>query len=345
MLFLPASILEKYGRPPSSTAHTEIEPETREERVARFGTTFGSSSSSKGKFQSSKKSADTTDFGDTTPQSGCPLPHNATPSKAHAEQSKIGSNFGTPTRPKHINVVSFPYTTTIYWNVHANNPIFDDDDDLQMTRRQILAPSALFWDHPVRYLPQLSEKNLYRTMMIDFIPQGSTYRDILGYIHGGTVESIQLFPPIGTSTKFMTARVVFVAEASAHGLYLRNQRHPIRIRGQQVRVWQILQPTYPRNPKLTKAISEGATRMLGIINISERAEHLLRTKLMPQKAAGFLIQEMETFDACPLFEFTTIAEAVKAANIVETDRDLGGTMAVFENDPCEGYIYAPEEAL
>ena len=231
--------------------------------------------------------------------------------------------------------------TTIRWAVHANNPIFDDEIECAMTMRQMIAGSQLFWEHPVRYLPKLSEKNLYRTIMIDHIPNGTSVQDVLSHIRGGMVESVQLLPAIGASTSFMTARIVFVYEAAAHGLRIRDSKHPIRINGSRVRVWPVLQPTYPRHPAVTEAICHGATRVLLILHISSTALKTLDYKLAPQRDAGFLVEERLSYDGYPVFEFTTIAEAVKAARIVETDPGLGGTAAAFDTDPCDEHNYTP----
>ena len=53
--------------------------------------------------------------------------------------------------------------------------------------------------------------------MIDFIPFGTPYADLLAEIRGGTIESIQMYGPIGCSTDFVTARVVFTHELGATG--------------------------------------------------------------------------------------------------------------------------------
>ena len=231
--------------------------------------------------------------------------------------------------------------TTIRWAIHVNNPIFDDDVDQMMTMRQTPAGSPLFWDHPVRYLPRISDKNLYRTIMIDNIPIGASVQDVLSHIRGGMLESIQLLPAIGTCTTFMTARIVFVYEAAAHGLRIRDLNSPIHIKGSRVRVWPVLQPTYPRHPAVTEVIRQGATRILLILHISSAALQILKYKLATQRDAGFLVEERLSYDNYPVFEFTSIAEAVKAARIVETDPSLGGTAAAFDTDPCDEHDYTP----
>lgn len=68
-------------------------------------------------------------------------------------------------------------------------------------------------------VPKVTAPNIYRTVMIDFIPIGAKYSDILAHIRGGALESIQLYGPVGSATNFVTARVVFTHELGATTLY------------------------------------------------------------------------------------------------------------------------------
>lgn len=61
--------------------------------------------------------------------------------------------------------------------------------------------------------------------MIDFIPFGTPYGDLLAQIRGGTLESVQMYGPIGNATDFVTARVIFTDETGATGLYAVSQEH------------------------------------------------------------------------------------------------------------------------
>lgn len=55
--------------------------------------------------------------------------------------------------------------------------------------------------------------------MIDFIPSGTPYSDVLQQIRGGNLELIQLYGPIGNVTDFVTARVIYTDENGATALY------------------------------------------------------------------------------------------------------------------------------
>jgi len=70
----------------------------------------------------------------------------------------------------------------------------------------------------------MTDKNIFRTVMIDFIPFGTPYCDVLAQTRGGTLESIQLYGPIGDATDFVTARVVYTEETGATKLYRVSKR-------------------------------------------------------------------------------------------------------------------------
>ena len=208
-------------------------------------------------------------------------------------------------RKRAVKIVNFPYNISIPWVINDHNPIFDDDQDAGAARQfnhLHFNANRTFWAHPVRYLPEVTEQNAYRTIMIDFIPLGSTYKDVLGSIRGGMLESIQLLPPLGRSTNFMTARVVFVYEAAARNMYMEDQHMGIFIRGQLVRVWQVLQPTYPRSVVLQEDIDAGYTRNLMIWEATENQNARLLTKLARQVQTGTLVDDWTSHDGKRVLE-------------------------------------------
>jgi hypothetical protein len=100
------------------------------------------------------------------------------------------------------------------------------------------------YEKQVRFLPNPTEKNLYRTVMIDYIPPGATYQDVLAHLRTGALESIQMFPPLRGCTDYLTARVVFTYELPAVSVIMQFEKrlregNPMRIRGEHVRIWQV----------------------------------------------------------------------------------------------------------
>lgn len=198
----------------------------------------------------------------------------------------------------------------------------------------------------------MADENIFRTVMIDFIPFGTPYCDVLAQIRGGTLESIQLYGPIGDATDFVTARIVYTDEIGATTLYQvsasplpttfkanafpkHGQDPGIKINGKPVRVWQILEPTYPKNKKLEEAIYINRHTRILIINApTDNIDALLKRKLRRQIEAGFVLDIGRTYDGVPIVEFTSIEEATKALDMFLEDRDFSGSDFDFDDDYC-----------
>lgn len=111
----------------------------------------------------------------------------------------------------------------------------------------------------------------------------------------------------------------------------------IRINGRPVRVWQVLEPTYPKNGDLEEAIYlNGHTRILIINAPMVEAKQVLKRKLRKQIEAGFIldISRSDDDDDTTIVEFTNIEEATKALERFLDDPDLAGADFGFDDDPC-----------
>ena len=235
-----------------------------------------------------------------------------------------------------LRTIALPYSTQIHWAVTANKPVFDNDRQRTTARSTSNGTSlSQFWQHPIRYLPSVAEKNLYRTVMIDFLPLDTKVQDVLEQIHTSALESIQVFPPIGNATDFNTARIVFHYELPARDLYLHAQHYGIEIKGRTARVWQVLQPTYPKNRQLDEDVFIHCyTRTLLIDKVAEQAFSLIQHKLRKQINMGFVVRIGETEDGIPLVEFTSVREATKAMRHLSLEKEFVGAVFDFENDYC-----------
>lgn len=186
--------------------------------------------------------------------------------------------------------------------------------------------------------------------MIDFIPFGTPYSDVLAEIRGGTIESVQLYGPIGCATDFVTARVVFTHELGAINLYKvgslaslyavanhiqRGQDPGINVNGKRVRVWQVLEPTYPKNKILEEDIHQnGHTRILIVNAPIDDIDQVLKRKLLPQITQGLVLDIGRSYDGVPIVEFTSIEEATKALHVLLDDREFAGSDFDFDEDYC-----------
>lgn len=144
--------------------------------------------------------------------------------------------------------------TNIKWAMSSLVPVFDNDEQKRWAQHNNISKGSYFWEHTVRFLPNPTEKNLYRTVMIDYIPTDATYEDVLAHLRTGALELIQIFPPLPGSTDYLTARVVFAYELPAVSMMMQFEKrlregNPIRIKGGHVRFWQVYvlpQGVFPR---------------------------------------------------------------------------------------------------
>jgi hypothetical protein len=230
-----------------------------------------------------------------------------------------------------------PFDLTIGWRVNKENPIWNDErkKTIALGRETLEANRKnAFWKHPVRYI-DYADKNIFRTVMIDFIPLGTKVKDVLSEIlvPSGSLEQIELFPPIGDATNFMTARVVFNYEISASTFASNARQSGMKIMGQDVRVYQLLTQTWPKNLDLEEAVFErGFTRLLVLNNPSNEQIASVPKKL--EWLDKWIVQYGKTHDGLPVIEFTSVAMASKALSQLLEDPDLGGIEFDFEADPC-----------
>lgn len=244
------------------------------------------------------------------------------------------SGLSSPTR-RRIAKLPKIFDLTIRWKVNKENPIFKDEDQKMLAlghRGLSVNLMNAFWQHPVRYI-EYADKNLFRTVMIDFIPNGSTVKDVLAEISGGSLEKIELLPAIGNVTNFMTARVVFNYELGASTTANHARDHGAKIKGQPVRVWQVLTQTYPKNRQLDENVFVNCyTRVLLITNVTNQQLTTIQGKLAHLRNS--IIEYGRTHDDLPMIEFTSVAAAVEALRLLMNDPDLSGAEFDFEDDPC-----------
>ena len=159
------------------------------------------------------------------------LSHLVTPRKASLTVASAikSKDFDKANKPISKTIL-LPDTVAIDWKVDGRHA-----DELRGVRFETRTENH-FGDHPVRYgmslvpynhddantsiVPKYPDENLYRTVMIDFIPFGTPYSDLLAQIRGGTLESVQMYGPIGNATDFVTARIIFTDETGAADLYM-----------------------------------------------------------------------------------------------------------------------------
>ena len=255
------------------------------------------------------------------------------PFKAHAEASDDGCHVSAVSPFNRIVKMPQQFDLSIRWKITKENPIFDEDEDTAYMRfGDYRGADTTFWDHPVRYL-DYTERNLFRTVMIDYIPINATYKDVLQPIHGGSIEQITLVGPISKNANYKTARVVFNYElgASTTANYARD--HGMKIHGSSVRVWQVTNQTYPKNKQLDKDVFENAfTRILLFAGMTDEQFELIAPKLALLTAN--IVEIGRAPDGLPMVEFTDVTTASKVLGQIVHDPDFDGVQFDFEEDPC-----------
>lgn len=225
------------------------------------------------------------------------------------------------------------------WLVNKNNPIFADDAEIMEAAAgadAMWVRNSPFLAHPVRYLPEsvATTPNAYRTVMIDQIPVAATLKDVLAVVRGGSLESIQLFGPVGRVTSFKTARIVFIYENSANIMYKQQEKIPFEIKGWPVRTWKPVDPTYPCNGEIEEAIygDEQATRILLIGDISDDDYAIMPLRLARLNLSGAVVEYSWTHDGYGSIEFTDVKSAYRAMRELQRDRDLLGAIFRYDDD-------------
>lgn len=238
------------------------------------------------------------------------------------------------------------------WKIHKDNPIFQDDaEKWEILHR--MGPAFFnmspFGNHPVRYLPEDAalDVDAFRTVMVDGIPLGSTIMDVLDIVKGGSLESIQLFPPIGTVTTFKTARVVFIHERAAHNMIRHQQSNggvdstetQFKIGGVSVRCWMPTDATYPRNANVQRAISEqSASRIILVPGVDDYVYNMLPYEI-PFPYDRHIIDFGYMPDGAATIEFSDIKTAIKVKELMGRSRDLVNIELQYGRDyTCEPYV-------
>lgn len=115
----------------------------------------------------------------------------------------------------------------------------------------------------------------------------------------------------------------------------RGQSPGVFMNNKRVRVWQVLEPTYPKNKQLEEDIYQnGHTRILIVNAPIDDVDEVLKRKLQCQAQQGLILDIGRSYDDIPLVEFTSIEEATKALHVLLDDHELAGSDFDFDEDYC-----------
>ncbi|ETI28775.1 hypothetical protein G647_01226 [Cladophialophora carrionii CBS 160.54] len=279
-------------------------------------------------------------------------------SSANDEDGRSTTAVVSPTNQPRKERITLKIGSNLYgetkWLINKDYPIFETGEEKFEAvggNGTAFHRNSPFPNHPVRYLPEdaASTIDAYRTVMIDEIPAGSTMLDVLNIVKGGSVESIQLFPPIGNATSFMTARVVFVFERSAHNMIKHQEAKSkedagarrFKIKDVVVRCWMPTDPTYPRNYEVDHEIfgDNQATRIIFVDKVDEYVYNLLPYKIR-SPYDQHVIEYSYTVEGSASIEFSDIKSAIKVKAILEKDRGMWPAQLRYAEDyTCVPYVH------
>ncbi|OCT46497.1 hypothetical protein CLCR_01831 [Cladophialophora carrionii] len=279
-------------------------------------------------------------------------------SSANDEDGRSTTAVVSPTDQPRKERITLKIGSNLYgetkWLINKDYPIFETEEEkfeAVSGNGAAFHRNSPFLNHPVRHLPEdaASTIDAYRTVMIDEIPAGSTMLDVLSIVKGGSVESIQLFPPIGNATSFMTARVVFVFERSAHNMIKHQEAKSkedagtrrFKIKDVAVRCWMPTDPTYPRNYEVDHEIfgDNQATRIIFVDQVDEYVYSALPYKIR-SPYDQHVIEYSYTAEGCASIEFSDIKSAIKVKAILEKDRGMWPAQLRYAEDyTCVPYVH------
>lgn len=125
-----------------------------------------------------------------------------------------------------------------------------------------------FFQYGLRYIPKATDKDVYRTVRIENLPETTTLDKVLSEIHYGDVFSADLLNTLPI-TGYHTARVVFLHQISAEEFCKSVKKRGLIIEDVRARVTLEKTATYPIALSMKKAIWEGCTRCLIVDEVPE----------------------------------------------------------------------------
>ncbi|KAL9597469.1 MAG: hypothetical protein Q9219_005102 [cf. Caloplaca sp. 3 TL-2023] len=188
----------------------------------------------------------------------------------------------------------------------------------------------------IRFDPELTESNLYRSVLIDNLPFVQLC-EILLNIKGGVVVDAKLFDTTKV-TGGMSAMITFLYEHGARALEKRASQQALTFDGIRARVTLLPTPTYPLSANLQTAITKyGQTRCLEIRNFPKDikpAELEYDMRVCTEMTTHRIVSKKIRSDGILELHFTSIRYAGQAYGALTTWRRYRQCKVSFAPDPC-----------
>jgi hypothetical protein len=125
-----------------------------------------------------------------------------------------------------------------------------------------------FFQYGLRYIPRPNDKDAYRTVRIENLPETTTLDKVLAEIHYGDVFSADLLNTLPI-TGYHTARIVFLHQASAEKFCKSVKKRGLIIEGVRAHVTLEKTATYPVGMSMKQTIWGGCTRCVALDEVPE----------------------------------------------------------------------------
>lgn len=235
-------------------------------------------------------------------------------------------------------------STATYAPRWSKSKVFNSDRE-RSTAQAINERSAGFSDlrcpdifkHGVRYDPDESRRDVYRTVVVSGIPAGVEMDTVLSQVRGGPVIEATLMDTIKMTGK-NSALIVFLHEHSAMAYEDYAKKNPIVLGGLQARVDVLSTPTWPIRIHLRKAMYDHQhTRCLEVRNFPR---DITPTKLRNDlrvceelKSHRIVVMKMRK-DRILELQFSSIDSAGHVYGMLTSFKAYRECSVCFVADPC-----------
>ncbi|KAE8552616.1 hypothetical protein EYB25_003995 [Talaromyces marneffei] len=261
-----------------------------------------------------------------------------TPSKTIGKELEpLSSN----TARKERKFVVVPWDGTIAWKfINLYQSKKEEQEAILSSMDHCDVQDEWFFQYGLRYIPKPSDKDAYRTIRIENLPETTTLDKVLAEIHCGNVFSADLlntFPITG----YHTARIVFLHQVSAEQFSRSVKKSSLIIEGSRAQVTLEKTATYPVSMSMKKTIWDGCTRC---VTIDEVPEALL--ECIEQVIGGtFLKNSVESYykEYCSeqarsklkvCVRFHSMRAASCAFKELQRNIFLRNSILRYDSDPC-----------
>lgn len=173
----------------------------------------------------------------------------------------------TGTKEKKVAVV--PWDGTIAWkfiNLYPNKK--EEQEAMLSSMANCDLQDEWLFQYGLRYIPKPVDKDAYRTVRIENLPETTTLDKVLAKIYYGDIFSADLLNTLPI-TGYHTARVVFLHQISAEKFCKSAKKRGLILEGIRAHVTLEKTATYPIGNTMRQVIGGGCTRCLTLDEVPE----------------------------------------------------------------------------